>query len=67
MRTATVRRTVAAALVAGALGTAAGVAQAAPQQDDFVGVRPQHETALVGGGVELATFNQTSNAGRWIP
>ena len=32
LRTATVRRTVAAALVAGALGTAAGVAQAAPQR-----------------------------------
>ena len=55
MRTATVRRTVAAALVAGALGTTAGAAQAAPQQDDFTGGAP-NETALVGGGVELATL-----------
>ena len=61
MRTASVRRTVAAALVAGALGTTGGVAQAAPQQDDFVSGLPQHvNTAVVGGGVELPlAFNET--------
>ena len=61
MRTASVRRTVAAALVAGALGTATGTAQAASQVDDFTG-GALTETAVVDGGVELATFNQSFNA-----
>ena len=60
MRTASVRRTVAAALVAGALGTTAGVAQAAPQQDDFA-TTETGKTTLVGNAVELATFNQDFN------
>ncbi len=54
MRTASVRRTVAAALIAGAFG-AAGTAQAASQQDDFVSGSPQHDTtAVIAGGVEIA-------------
>ena len=61
MRTASVRRTVAAALVAGALGTTAGAAQAAPQQDDLTkGETQVGKTALVDRngalGVEMATF-----------
>jgi hypothetical protein len=59
LRTASVRRTVAAALVAGVFGTAAGSAQAAPQVDNLT--QGTHDkTALVGGGVEMApVFNQT--------
>jgi hypothetical protein len=62
LRTASVRRTVVAALVAGACGAAAGSAQAAPQVDNLT--QGTHDkTALVGGGVELApALNQTFDA-----
>lgn len=57
MRTASVRRTVAAALIAGAFGTA-GTAQAASQQDNFSG-GVLNDTAVVDGGVELAMFSES--------
>ena len=61
MRTASVRRTVAAALIAGAFGTA-GTAQAASQQDDFNQGAPEAgRTAVLDGGVELAKFAETFN------
>jgi hypothetical protein len=66
LRTATVRRTVAAALVAGAFGTTGGVAQAAPQQDDFTG-GASTETALIGGAIELATFDHSFNGAPTLP
>ncbi|HEX2412819.1 MAG TPA: hypothetical protein VHJ39_16765, partial [Solirubrobacteraceae bacterium] len=52
LRTASVRRTVAAALVAGVFGTAAGSAQAAPQVDNFV-AGTHDKTAVIGGAVTL--------------
>jgi hypothetical protein len=52
---------VAAALIAGAFGTA-GTAQAASQQDDFnQGTHETGKTALLDGGVELAKFADTFN------
>jgi hypothetical protein len=53
LRTASVRRTVAAALIAGTLGATGGTAQAASQVDDLT--QGTHgSTALVAGGVEIA-------------
>jgi hypothetical protein len=59
LRTASVRRTVAAALIAGTLGATGGTAQAASQVDDFTG-GAHDKTALFGGGVEIApAFNES--------
>ncbi len=67
MRSATVRRTVAAALVAGALGTAVGTAQAAPVQDDF-SQGTHDKTALVGGvAIELTPAFDTTFEGPALP